>query len=62
MEEVKLNEMKLFDIVKVGEFQRFQKVPGGWVMWMVNKGGIDSVFIPKSSEVGHEYYKVIGPY
>lgn len=58
--KVKLNEMEMFQTVKVRPNVYFHKVPAGWVFesWS-SEGGTSSCFIPRSKEVGNQEYEVI---
>ena len=58
-QKVKLNDMDLFQQIKVGEGMYMTKVPGGWIY----SEYIDLVykacqFIPRHHEVGDEEYEV----
>lgn len=59
MKKVKLNDMELFQTVKVGNGETMQKVPGGWIHSECYCESISNTFVPKSPGVGNQEYEVV---
>lgn len=59
MKKVKLNELKLFQKVKVSRGVTMQMVPNGWVHSEIGLGIWVNTFIPMSKAIGNEEYEVI---
>lgn len=59
MAKVKLNNMKIFQTVKISEFVTMQKVPGGWIHSEGDYDFFQNTFIANSVEVGNEEYELI---
>lgn len=59
MKKVKLNEMKMFQVLKIRAAATIEKVPGGWVYSEWYEDMISNVFIPNSKEIGDEEYEVV---
>lgn len=59
MRKVRLNNMEMFQSVRISDGLTMQKVPGGWIHSEVWDGKFDNTFIPYNKEVGVEEYEVI---